>query len=83
MMRKVMKNVERAAHIVNLPHLVKKRMNEQDSFALYHAVLKHMFKFDCLRVGKKRRYETISWKTYYNILVKRKGKLMGERLFDI
>ena len=77
MMKYIMKHVERAALIVNQPHLVKNRMSVQDSFGLYHAI-KHMFKFDCLRVGKKRRYETISWKTYYNILVKRKGKLMGE-----
>ena len=78
MMRILMKHVEGAAGIVNLTHLVKKCMNENDSVSLYHAV-KHMFKFDCLRVGKKRRYETISWKMYYNILLKRKWQLIREK----
>ena len=29
-------------------------------------------------MGKRRRYESISWNTYYNNLSKRKWKLLGE-----
>ena len=29
-------------------------------------------------MGKRRRYESISWKTYYNNLSKRKWKLLSE-----
>ena len=29
-------------------------------------------------MGKRRRYESISWKTYYKNLSKRKWKLLGE-----
>ena len=32
---------------------------------------------------KTRRYETISWKSYYNILCKRKWRLFGEQQSDI
>ena len=29
-------------------------------------------------MGKRRRYESISWNTYYNNVSKRKWKLLGE-----
>ena len=77
-MKKLMGHVIRAATVVNRPNLIKREMVVNDTLLLYHAV-KHMFHFDCLRTGKKRRYEMISWKTYYNILCKRKGLLMGEQ----
>ena len=45
---------------------------------LYDSV-KHFFRFPLSHHHKtKRRFGTISWKTYYNTLVKRKGKLFGE-----
>ena len=76
-MRNVMKQVKRATLVINRPDLIKSKMSSEDTIVLYHAI-KHLFQFDCMTLGKKRRYETISWKTYYNILMKRKGKLVGE-----
>ena len=46
-------------------------------FAMYNAV-KHLFLFDEIKVGKRLRYESILWKKYYNNLLKRKWKLLGE-----
>ena len=74
-MKKMMGHIERAAHIVNLPHLIKREWTEREAIDIYDAV-KHMFMFPSL---KKRRYGTIVWKTYYNLLVKRKGVLLGEQ----
>ena len=76
-MKKLMGNVEQAASIANQPHLVRKECTVEHAFALYNAV-KHLFLFDSIKVGKRRRYESISWKTYYNNLSKRKWKLLGE-----
>ena len=56
-------HVERGSEIVKQPALIKKYWTVADPFELYHAV-KHLFMFHSLRVGKKRRYETILWKTY-------------------
>ena len=67
MMKKLVKHVERAAHIVNLPHLVVRNWTVRHVLDLYNAV-KHLFAFPSLMRTKKRRLETISWKTYYNIL---------------
>ena len=72
-----MGHVERAASIVNQPHLVRKYFNAEHEFTLYNAV-KHLFPFDSIKVGKRRRYESILWKTYYNNLSKQKWKLLGE-----
>ena len=76
-MKKLMGHVELAASIVNQTHIVRKDWTEEHAFALYNAV-KHLFFFDSIKVGKRRRYESISWKTYYNNLSKRKWKLLGE-----
>ena len=76
-MKKLLGHVERAAIIVNQPHLICNDCTEEHAFALYNAV-KHLFFFDSIKVGKIRRYESISWKTYYNNLSKRKWKLLGE-----
>ena len=72
-----MGHVERAASIFNQPHIVRKYYTVEHSFALYNAV-KHLFLFDSIKVGKRRRYESISWKTYYNNLSKQKWELLGE-----
>ena len=77
-MKTLMNHVERAAHLSNQTHLLKKTWYAGDTLILYNGV-SHFFKFDSLRTGKRRRFETISWKTYYNILSKRKGKLHGEQ----
>lgn len=76
-MKSLINHVERAARLSNQSHLIKKNWYAGDALILYNSV-SHFFKFDSLRTGKRRRYETISWKTYYNILSKRKGKLYGE-----
>ena len=72
-----MGHVERAASIVNHPHLVCKDFTTEHAFALYNAV-NNLFLFDSIKVGKRRRYESISWKTYNNNLSQRKWKLLGE-----
>ena len=76
-MKKLMGHVERAASIVNQPHLIRNDCTAEHAFALYNAV-KHLFFFDSIKVGKRRHYESISWKTYCNNLPKRKWKLLGE-----
>jgi hypothetical protein len=76
-MKILMSCVEKAAKIVNLPHLIKRKMNDKDAITLYNSV-KHLFRIPAGE-GKKRRYETLSWKTYYNMLSKRKWRLYGEK----
>ena len=76
-MKKLMDNVERASIIVNQPHFVLNDCTAKHAFALYNAV-KYLFFFDSIKMGKRRRYESISWKTYYNNLSKRKWKLLGK-----
>ena len=70
---KKISHVDRGAKIVNQPDLIKKDWTEAHTFSIYHAV-KHLFMFHSSRVGKKRRYETILWKTYYNFFPNRKGR---------
>lgn len=76
-MKRLMNCVEKAARTVNLPHLVKQNMTERDSITLYNSV-KHLFMFPA-KAQKKRQYETMSWKSYYNLLCKRKWRLYGEQ----
>ena len=72
-MKQIMSHVEREAKIVNQPDLIKKIWTVADTFELYHTV-KHLFMLHLLRVGKKIQYETIPWKTYYNIFPNGKGE---------
>ena len=72
-----MGHVERESSIFNQPNLVCKDCIADRAFALYNAV-KHLFLFDSINVGNRRRYECISWKTYYKNLSKLKWKLLGE-----
>jgi len=48
-----------------------------------HEGIKHLFAFTNLTSNRrrinKRQLESISWKSFYNIIVKRKGILMGEQ----
>ena len=78
-MRSLVRHVERAARFANLSHLVKKKWEVRDVLDLYSAV-KHLFEFPSLISGKQWRYEQLGWKTYYNILAKRKVRLFGEQL---
>ena len=76
-MRKLMSYVERGAVLVNQPLLVKSRMTEREARLLYLGV-KHLFRFPAGET-KTRRYETMSWKSYYNLLCKRGWRLYGEK----
>ena len=76
-MKNLMGYVERAASIINQPHLVRKDCIADHAFVLYNA-FKHLFLFDSIKVGKRQRYESISWKTYYKNIAKLKWKLLGE-----
>ena len=77
-MKSLVKQVLRAAGIANRHDLVVRNWSPQKVMDLYLGV-RHFFDFPCLSSDKKRRYETISWKTYYNALSKRKGKLFWEQ----
>ena len=77
-MKSLVKNVIRAASIANRCDLVVRSWSPGKVLDLYRGV-KHFFAFPTLLNGKGRRYDTISWKTYFNALMKRKGKLYGEQ----
>ena len=76
-MKKLAKNVERGVRILNLPHLLVQKWTSRHFLDLYNAV-KHLFGSPSL--NKKRRFETIACKTYYNIFCARKSYLVGEKL---
>ena len=81
MMRKLISHVERAAiEVANRKELVIKRRawTNKDCQALYIGVA-HFFKFPS---KQKRRYEQLSWKTFYNMLSKRNWQLLGEKADD-
>ena len=77
-MKYLVKQVLRAAGIVNKHDLFVRNWSPRKVMYLYLGV-RHLFAFPCLSNDKNRRYEKISWKTYYNALSKRKGKLFGEQ----
>ena len=78
-MKSLVKHVERAAvEIANLPDLVKQQWSPRDVLDLYYAV-KHLFEFPSLIDKRTQRFEQLNWKTFYNILSKRKGRLYGEQ----
>ena len=77
-MRCLVRHVERAARMVNMPHLILKKWDARGVLDLHNAT-KHVFAFPSLVGGKQeRRFEQLNWKTFYNILAKRKGRLYGE-----
>ena len=76
-MRCLIRHVERGARMVGMGHLIMKKWDTRGVIDLYRAT-KHLFAFPSLMDGKKRRYEQLGWKTFYNILAKRKGRLYGE-----
>ena len=77
-MKDLVHDVVRAARMGNTNDLIVHDWSPRKVLDLYLGV-KHFFSFPCLSSGK-RRLETISWKTYLNILMKRKGRLLGEQL---
>ena len=78
----LIKQVIIAAKIVNRHDLVDQKLVPRKVMDLYLGV-RHFFAFTFLSSDKMRRYEKISWKTYFNALKKRKGKLFGEKLWNV
>ena len=73
----LVKHVMRAAVIKNWNDLVVNCWSPRKVIDLYGGV-RHLLAFTCLTYEKRRRYEKMSWKTYFNIFIERKGKLFGE-----
>jgi len=69
-----------ANEFVGRPDLIKKgNWTTRNVLDLFQATF-HLFKFnDVISEKSKRRYESIAWKSYYNILLKRKWRLLGEQ----
>mmetsp|Transcript_36023 Transcript_36023/g.87048 ORF Transcript_36023/g.87048 Transcript_36023/m.87048 type:complete len:251 (-) Transcript_36023:96-848(-) len=81
MMKKLMTHVERAVtDIANRSDLIVKERawTKTDCLKLYRGV-KHFFQFPNEKGKRKRRYEAICWKTYYNLCMKREWRLYGEK----
>jgi len=78
MVKKLVIHVESGIRMVHLTHLLVQNWTPRHVLDLYNAV-KHLFSLPSLQRSKRRRLETISWKTYYNILSMRKGILIGEQ----
>ena len=66
-MKSLVKQVIRAAGIANRHNLVVRNWSPWKVMDLYLGI-RHLFDFPCLSSDKKRRYETISRKTYFNAL---------------
>eukprot|EP00957_Ditylum_brightwellii_P004892 372767-Ditylum_brightwellii.AAC.1 len=77
MMHLLINAIYRATNYVNLPHFIVKDWMPRKVLDLYQYT-KHMFYFPNMNTNATRQYETIVWKTYYNLLVKRKGRQLGE-----
>ena len=73
---------QRAAGVANRHDLVVRNWSPRKVMDLYLGV-RHFFDFPWLSSDKNRRHEKISWKTYYNALSKRKGKLFGEQWWNV
>ena len=81
-MRRLVSHVLRAAvDLTGMSNLVVQEWNVRKVLDLYNAV-KHMFQFPLLE-KHDRRWDTISWKSYYNQLCKRKYVLYGEQGVDV
>ena len=75
-MKSLVKQVIRSAGIVNRHDLVVQKFPPRKVMDLDLGV-RHFFNFPFLYSDKNRHYETISWKTYYNTLLKWKGNYLG------
>ena len=74
----LVKHVIKAAVISNRNDLVVNFWSPRKLMDLYGWV-RNFFAFPCLAYDKRRRYDTMSWKKYFNVLMKRKVKLFGEQ----
>ena len=75
-MKYLVKQVIRDAGIVNRHDLIVRNWSLRKVMDFYLGV-RHLFAFPSFYRYKRRRYEEISWKTYSNVLSKRKGKIFG------
>ena len=76
--KSLVKQVIRSVGFFNRHELVLRNWFPRKVMELYLGV-SNFFGFPCLSSDNRRRYETISWKTYFNALSKRKGKLFWEQ----
>ena len=77
-MKYLVQQVIRAAGIVNMHNLVVQNCPGRKAMDSYLGV-RHLFDFPCLSSDKRRRYEKISRKKYFNVLTTRMGKIFGEQ----
>ena len=77
-MKTLVKHVMRLAVIANQNDLVVTCWSPRKLMDLY-VVVSNFFDFPFLTYEKRRLYETMSWKTYFNALMKRKGKGFGKK----
>ena len=77
-MKTLVKYVMKAVVIENINDLVVIFCPPKKVMDLYGGV-RHFLTFPCLTYDKRRHYEKISWKTYFNVLIKSKRKVFGEQ----
>ena len=77
-MENLLKHVMRGEFIENRNDLVLNFWSARNVMAFYRG-LRLFFAFPCLAYDKRRCYDTMSWKTHFNILIKRKGTLSVEK----
>ena len=75
-MKRTMKAVERAARLERF-NMNGGIHSTAKATQLYEAIYKY-FWYPSLTRPNKRRFSSITWKTFHNLLVKNKGKLVGE-----
>ena len=86
MMKKLMHSAIRGVkEMVGRPELVNHRVWTHRKALDFYEGVKHLFLFPNLTKTKRnnyltRRHDALSWKTLYNILAKRKWRLLGESL---
>ena len=81
-MKYLVKQVIKSVGITNIHDLVVQNWFSRKVMDLYLGVM-YFFAFPCFSSDKKRRYETISWKKYYNALSKWKGKIFGGQWWNV
>ena len=77
-MKTLAKHATREVIIVNHNDLVITFWSPRKVMDLYGTV-RHFFDFPCLAYYKRKRYDTMSWTTYFNVFLKRKGEMFGEQ----
>jgi hypothetical protein len=78
-MRKMIKYIERAAACVGREELVRGAFSIPKAILLYESI-RHLFEYPSLRITNQRRFDSISWKTFYNLVSKNGGRFVGEAI---